>query len=143
MQVESFISIKSANAKDLSSVLVRMENIAIVIPMFGHFINHIIHLEIKATISTKKQFINMRSKEDFKIVLKFLRKAKEGVNMNLVTFRSPNKIYINDASEHVLGGFSTHGCLWVYVILIPLRGRAHINLLELLAQVISIWIYIE
>ena len=98
MQVESFISRKSANTEDLSSVLGRMENIAIVIPIFVHFIKNIIHLEIKATISTKNQFINMRSKEDFKIVLKFLRKAKEGVNMNLVTFQSPNKIYINDAS---------------------------------------------
>ena len=75
----------------------------------------------------------MRSKEDFKIALKFLRKAKEGVNMNLITFRSPNKIYIHDASEHGLGDFSTHGRAWVYVIPIPLQGRAHINLLKSLA----------
>ena len=40
----------------------------------------------KATISTEKQFINMRPKEDFKIALKFLRKAKKGVNMNLINF---------------------------------------------------------
>ena len=52
-------------------------------------------------------------------------------------------MYINDASEHGLGGFATYGCSWVYVIPIPLRGRAHINLLEVLAQVISIWIDIE
>ena len=85
----------------------------------------------------------MRSKEDFKITLKFLRKEKEGVNMNIITFLSPNKIYINDASEHSLGGFDTHGRVWVYFIFIPLRGRAHINLLKVLAQVISIWIEIE
>ena len=69
-----------------------MENISIVIPMFGHFINNIRHLEIKATISTKNEFINMRSKEDFKIALKLLTKSKEGVNMNLITFQSPNMI---------------------------------------------------
>ena len=63
--------------------------------------------------------------------------------MNLITFRSPNKIYINDASEHVLRGLVTHGHMWVYVILILLWGRADINLLEFLAQVISIWIDIE
>ena len=63
--------------------------------------------------------------------------------MNLITFQSPNKIYINDASKHGLGGFATHGCVWVYVIPVQLRGRAHINLLEFLAQVISIWIDIE
>ena len=49
--------------------------------------------------------------------------------MNLINFQSPNKIYINDISEHGLGGFATHGRAWVYVILILLRGRAHINLL--------------
>ena len=60
--------------------------------------------------------------------------------MNLITFRVPNKIYINDASEHGLGGFATHGRAWTYNIPEKLRGRAHINLLEFLAQLISIWI---
>ena len=67
MQVESFISRKSANEEDLSSVLGRMENIAVVISMFGHFLNNIRHLEIKAAISTKKKFINMLSKEYYKM----------------------------------------------------------------------------
>ena len=40
----------------------------------------------KATITTKNKFIKMQSKEGFKIVLEFLIKAKEGVNMNLITF---------------------------------------------------------
>ena len=63
--------------------------------------------------------------------------------MNLIAFQSPKNIYINDALEHGLGGFATHGRAWVYFIPIPLQGRAHINLLEFLAQVISIWIDIE
>ena len=88
--------------------------------MFGHFLNNIRHLEIKETISTKKKFIKKQSKGDFKIALKFLRKAKEGANMNLITLRSPHKIYINVAAEHGLGGFATHGRAWVYVIPIPL-----------------------
>ena len=60
--------------------------------------------------------------------------------MNLITFRVPNKIYINDASEHGLGGFATHGRAWAYTIPVKLRGRAHINLLEFIAQLVSIWI---
>ena len=67
----------------------------------------------------------MQPKEDFKIALNVLRKSKEGVNMNLITLRSPNKIYINDTPEHVFGGFDTHGYSWVYFILITLQGRAH------------------
>jgi hypothetical protein len=139
-QVNSFISRKTANEKDLSSVLGRLENVAVLIPSFGHFLNNIRQLEIKAAITKKNQVINKRAKDDFELALKFLERARMGINMNLITFRVPNKIYICDASEHGLGGFATHGRAWSYIIPENLRGRAHINLLEFLAQLISIWI---
>jgi len=60
--------------------------------------------------------------------------------MNLLTFRKPNNIHICDASEHGLGGFANHGRAWTYVIPVKIRGRAHINILEYLAQVVSIWL---
>ena len=63
--------------------------------------------------------------------------------MNLMTFRAPTKIYINDACEHGLGGFANHGQAWSWTIPEHCRGRAHINLLEFLAQLISIWIDID
>ena len=89
-----------------------MENLVTIIPMFGHFLNNTRHLEIKATATDRNQKINKRAKDDFKLCLKFLEWAHAGVNMNLMTFRKPNKTYINDASEHGLGGFSTHGKAW-------------------------------
>ena len=60
--------------------------------------------------------------------------------MNLLTFRSPNIVHIGDASEHGLGSFASHGRAWRFVIPEKLRGRAHINLLEFLTQVVSVWI---
>ena len=80
----------------------------------------------------------MRSKQGIKIALSVLRKSKEGVKMNLINFQLPNKIYINDASEYGVKGLAIHGCEWVYVILISLQERAHINLLEIIAEIISI-----
>ena len=68
----------------------------------------------------------------------FLIKAKEGVIMNIINFQLPNKICINDASEQGLGGIATHGCTWVYFIMIPLQEKEHINLLEIIAEIISI-----
>ena len=60
-----------------------------------------------------------------------------------MTFRCPTKICINDASEHGLGGFATqHGQAWSWQIPQNLQGRAHINLLEFLSQLVSIWINI-
>ena len=138
-QLTSFITRQHTNAKDIQSLLGRLENIAIIIPMMGHFLNNIRTTEIKASMTGKNQRINNRTKEDLILSQLFLAKAAAGINMNLMTFRSPTRIYINDASEHGLGGFSTAGQGWSWVIPPRLRGRAHINLLEFIAQLVSIW----
>ena len=39
-----------------------------------------------------------------------------------------------------MGSFASHGRSWSYLIPHELRGRAHINLLEFLTKVISIWV---
>ena len=60
--------------------------------------------------------------------------------MNLLMFRILGRIYICDVAECGLGGFATHGRAWTYQIPVELRNRAHINLLEYLAQIIAKWI---
>ena len=61
--------------------------------------------------------------------------------MNLLTFRRPNHLIIGDACEHGLGAFHVEsGIGFRYIIPPELRGRAHINLLEFLTQVIQIWL---
>ena len=82
-------------------------------------------------------------KEDAKLWLKCIRIAGEGISMNLLTFRSPNVIIIGDACEHGLGAFNTSGRGYSWIIPAWLRGRAHINLLEFLTQVIQIWDILE
>ena len=70
-----------------------------------------------------------------------LKRAHQEVSMNCIVFRKPTHVYLGDASEHGLGGFSVKtGKAWRYLIPVNLRGRAHINLLEFLVQVVSIWI---
>ena len=61
--------------------------------------------------------------------------------MNLLTFRNPNHIIIGDACEHGLGAFHVQsGRAYSWIIPEELRGRAHINLLEFLTQVIQVWL---
>ena len=139
-QLASFMTRKRANGKDLQSLLGRLEQVATIIPMFGHFLNNIRNTEIQATATGKSQMLNKRTREDLKLAEEFLQRADRGINLNLISFRVPTHIYINDASEHGIGGFATHGRAWVWVIPPKLRGRAHINLLEFIAQVVSIWI---
>ena len=83
--------------------------------------------------------MNKMAKEDLTLAKKFLDKVHEGVSMITLTFRKPNIVYICDASEYGLGGFASHGRAWSYIIPKHLRNRAHINMLEYMAQIIALW----
>ena len=61
--------------------------------------------------------------------------------MNLLTCRTPNHTIMGYACEHGLDNFYVEsGRVWRYAIPDHLQGRAHINLLEFLIQVIHIWL---
>ena len=62
--------------------------------------------------------------------------------MNLLNFRSPNHIIIGDAFEHGPVEFNTSDQEWKRISQKDLRGRAHINLLEFIPQLMQIWFYI-
>ena len=139
-QIQEMLDSKSVGWKDLASILGRLENVAQVLVVLGHFLSNIRHLEILASEKGHNVRLNQRVREDLKLAQKFLNQANEGVSMNLLTFRKPDIFYICDASEYGLGGFSSHGRAWTYTIPEYLRNRAHINLLEYMAQIISLWI---
>ena len=106
----------------------------------GHFLSNIRQLQMLAETKGHNVRMNQRAKDDLELAKKFITRAKQGVSMNLLTFRTPDIVYICDASEYGLGGFASHGRAWTYQIPIELRNRAHINILEYLAQIIIIWI---
>ena len=61
MQVEDLQKLKFVSNKELESVLGRLEQVAIVIPMFGHFINNIRSLQInQINKSIMKKFQEMK-----------------------------------------------------------------------------------
>ena len=143
-QICEIIKAKTIKYKTLESVLGRLENVAIILVMFGHFLNNIRSLQIKASTSQHNQRLTKNAIAELELSRKFLRRAHDGVNMNNFVFREPNRTYIGDASEHGLGGMcSQSGKAWRFLLPPKLRGRAHINLLEFLIQVISIWVDIE
>jgi hypothetical protein len=41
-----------------------------------------------------------------------LEKAKEGIDMNLLAFRSPDRIYYSNSCPAGLGGYSNQGHAW-------------------------------
>ena len=108
--------------------------------MMGHFLNNIRHLSLICKKKGHNVRLNNRVREDLILGQKFIDKAYRGISMKLVVFRKPDVIFIGDASKHGLGAYASHGEAWRYLIPENLRGRAHINLLEFLIHVVSIWI---
>ena len=134
---------KSISNDTLLSILGRLENAATVIQPLGHFLNNIRSLQMQAAEKRHNVRMSAAAREDLKLARRFLGKAREGISMNLLSFRKPDLFHIGDASEHGMGGFDSSGRAWRYLIPQHLRGRAHINLLEFLTQLIGLWLAIE
>jgi hypothetical protein len=70
-------------------------------------------------------------------MMKFLDKAHDGIDLNLLSFRRPTHIYRSDLSPFGLGGYSDKGFAWRFELQPGLRFRASNNLLEFMASIIS------
>ena len=64
----------------------RLENNATIMPMMGHFLNNIRHLSLLATDKGHTVRISRRAKKDLQLSQKFIKKAKQGLSMNLLVF---------------------------------------------------------
>ena len=77
--------------------------------------------------------------QDLKLWQKFLKQAKQGINMNLLTYRFPTHVAVTDACEAGLGILLSNGMAVRWEIPKHLQQRAHVNLLEFLGQLAAIW----
>ena len=73
---------------------------------------------------------------DLKLMLYFLKKAKNGVDMNMIVYRKPTHAYRSDSYPLGLGGYSHEG--WARRFYLPphLQFRASNNLLEHIAAIV-------
>ena len=140
--LQNFIDRKTISHDDLISLIGKLENVITIVTMMGHFMNNLYSLEEKAFAAIPHSVkIPQRAKEDAKLHRTCLEKARQGISMNILTFRKPTHVIIGDACEHGLGAANLEsGVGWRFIIPENLRGRAHINLLEFLTQAIQIWL---
>ena len=125
--------------KELEQMIGRLVHLGIILPSSHHFISRLMELLRK---SAKRRRINLNTNviEDLKLMLLFLEEAHIGVDMNLLVYRKPTKVYRSDSCPAGLGGYSSDGFAWRFYIPLWLKFRASNNLLEHLATVITPWI---
>jgi hypothetical protein len=111
----------------------------LVIPGVHHILSPLRELQ---QLATYRHLISISKdcQEDLLLMLCFLNIAKQGINMNLVAFRSPTHVYRSDSCPFGLGGYSDEGFAWRFEILEDLWLRASNNLLEYIPSIISPWV---
>ena len=80
------------------------------------------------------------TRKDLELMLFFLETARDGIDMNLLVFRKPVKVYRSDACPAGMGGYSSDGYAWRWCIPEDLKFRASNNLLEHLGSKVTPWI---
>ncbi len=127
--------------KQLESTIGQLGHVGYVIPWVYHFLSRLRSL---LSCSGKHRQIKIDDKciRDLDLMQEVLDKTKNGVDMNLLAFRSPDSIYYSDSCPHGLGGYSDQGQAWRFKVPDKYLFRASNNLLEFLAAIITPWINI-
>jgi hypothetical protein len=137
--IQSMITSKRTNSQNLETTIGRMGHVGFVIPWVHHFLSRLRSLLRR---SRNRRFINIdeTNLRDLELMIMILRKANNGIDMNLLAFRAPDKIYHSDSCPAGLGGYSDEGHAWRFQIPTHLKFRATNNLLEYLAAIITPWV---
>ena len=64
---------------------------------------------LRKSANRRKVNLNTNVIEDLKLMLFFLEEAHIGVDMNLLVYRKPTKVYKSDSCPAGLGGYSSNG----------------------------------
>jgi hypothetical protein len=126
--------------KVLESLIGRLNHTASIVLTARHFLSRLFHAKSRASRHMLIQLTSNVIHDHELSWLKILKIAQSGMSMNLRTFRPPDTIYWSDACEFSMGGYSSKGFTWRWKIPSDLQHRAHVNLLEFLAETICIWV---
>ena len=123
----------------MESTIGRLVHVGVVIPQIHHFMSRL--REALRRSKNRRSFkLNLSVIEDLKLMLFFLNEASKGIDMNLLVYRKPTKVYRSDSCPAGLGGYSSDGYAWRWYIPEWLRYRASNNLLEHIGGIITPWV---
>eukprot|EP00956_Cyclotella_meneghiniana_P011523 scaffold16181_cov47-Cyclotella_meneghiniana.AAC.4 len=136
---QQMIDSKRAESKKLESCIGRMVHVSQILPQVNHFMSRLRDLLARAG---NRRSIAVRDDclADCRLMIQFLERSRDGLSMNNLVFRLPNRCYRSDSCPIGLGGYSDEGFAWRFYLPEWLLFRASNNLLEHIASVITVWI---
>ena len=137
--ISSILEKGVATAKELEKNIGRLVHLGLVLPHVHHFMSRLRELQRRATNRRQVKVTEIYS-EDLKLMLFFLKKAKDGIDLNLIAYRKPTHVYCSDSCPRGLGGYSHTGYAWRIYLPPHLQFIASNNLLKHLVSIITPWI---
>ena len=121
----------------LETLVGRLEHVAAVYTPAKHFLSRLRYAKHRAKTHRVTR-LSVHERADLQLWQKFLHKVRDGIDMNIVTYREPNQFSRTDACEYGLGGYSRKsGRAWRWPIQPADQDKYSINFLEFLASVIG------
>jgi hypothetical protein len=135
------ISTGYCTKETLESLIGRFNHTGMIIHMGRYFLTRLRYrLQQYSTFRKNKRIKLLQwDIKDLKLWLFFLHHLSHtGVSINNICLSAPSAITYSDACEWGIGGYTTHGNAWRYLLPTHLRGRASINMLEFIAAIVTI-----
>ena len=139
-QINSILKSGKVAPKKLESLIGRLNHAAFVIPLCRHFLNRLRNL-LSRLKHHKLIHLTKETLADLCLWLNFLKQANNGISINLIIERRPDCIFVTDACEHGIGGFSVRtGNAFRFDIPKHLLFRVSNNVPEYLAEIVAVWL---
>ena len=137
--IDQVLHTQQISFKHLETLISHFVHVTTVVPFSNFFLSRLYRLKLRADCiqMTKVNWLTLKDLSFWKIKL---WRAQQGIPLNLLVYREPTHCYKADACEIGLGGYNLAGHAWVWKIPIDLQNRASINLLELLASLVGMWV---
>jgi hypothetical protein len=141
LDITELISSKKCTVKQLECTIGRLNHTGTIIHIGRYFLTRLRHRLKKHHTKHKHHRFDLLSWDlkDLELWIFFLSHlTHQGVSINNICLTTPSAIVYSDACEWGIGGYTTHGHAWRFLLPKAAQGRASINLLEFLAAIVTI-----
>ena len=144
-EVQEILDQGKVNGKDLESIIGKFVHASYAVPLSRHYLDNF-RLRLKSLNKNnpyQAQRLSKQEELDFKLWLKILAKANQGISLNGLVYRKPTQLGFSDSCPFGMGGFTHSGRGWRLKVSPKLAAYGKDvsnNLFEFLGMPITIWL---